>query len=77
MDAPTDEDLIEATLKGDGEGFATLVHRYKGKISRLAANFARDRFQPWTTCARTFFSRPTSTSVGFETTRPSSTGLPG
>jgi len=54
MDAPTDEDLIEATLKGDGEGFATLVHRYKRKVFRLAANFARDRFELDDVCQDVF-----------------------
>lgn len=54
MDAPTDEDLIEATLKGDGEGFAALVHRYKRKVFHLAANFARDRFELDDVCQDVF-----------------------
>lgn len=56
MDAPTDAELIDATLKGDNNGFAALVHRYKGKIFRLAANFARDRFELDDVCQDVFLN---------------------
>ncbi len=54
MDAPTDEDLIRATLNGDRDGFAALVHRHKRKVFHLAANFARDRFELDDLCQEVF-----------------------
>lgn len=54
MDAPTDEDLIRATLNGHRERFATLVHRHKRKVFHLAAHFARDRFELDDLCQEVF-----------------------
>ena len=42
MTAPTDECLVRATLDGEDEAFAGLVHRHKTKIFGIAARFTRN-----------------------------------
>lgn len=39
---PTDRELIEHTLAGDGNAFAMLVERYQRKIFRVARSIVRD-----------------------------------
>lgn len=41
-DAPTDQDLIDRTIAGDGNAFAILVDRYQRKIFRVAYSIVRD-----------------------------------
>jgi RNA polymerase sigma-70 factor (ECF subfamily) len=43
--APTDPELVTATLRGDEEAFAELVRRHKQRVLRTAARFARDNHQ--------------------------------
>jgi RNA polymerase sigma-70 factor (ECF subfamily) len=39
---PTDERLIQSTLRGDDDAFAELVRRHKRKVFGIAARFARN-----------------------------------
>ncbi len=41
-DAETDRELIDRTLAGDGDAFATLVERFQRKIFRVAYAIVRD-----------------------------------
>ncbi len=43
--APSDADLVAATLGGDEEAFAELVRRHKRRVFGTAARFARDDHQ--------------------------------
>jgi RNA polymerase sigma-70 factor, ECF subfamily len=43
--APSDEDLVTATLAGDDEAFAELTRRHKRRVFAAAARFARDDHQ--------------------------------
>jgi RNA polymerase sigma-70 factor (ECF subfamily) len=44
-DRPTDGDLIERTLEGDGAAFGILVERFQRKIYRLAYAVVRDEME--------------------------------
>lgn len=41
MHEPTDERLIQSTLAGDDEAFASLVRRYRARVFGIAGRFAR------------------------------------
>lgn len=41
-DLPSDRDLIDRTLAGNGDAFAMLVERYQRKIFRVARSIVRD-----------------------------------
>ena len=40
--APSDRELIDRTLRGDGDAFATIVERFQRKIFRVAFAIVRD-----------------------------------
>lgn len=44
-DAPTDRELIDRTLEGDGGAFAILVERFQRKIFRVAFAIVRDEME--------------------------------
>jgi RNA polymerase sigma-70 factor (ECF subfamily) len=52
--SPSDEQLAEATLAGDDQAFAELAGRYKGKVFRLAARFARNEAELEDICQDVF-----------------------
>ena len=45
LTAPTDGELVEATLDGDEGAFAELIGRHKRRVLGMAARFARDSHQ--------------------------------
>jgi len=51
---PTDERLIESTLTGDDEAFATLVGRYRSRVFGIAARFARNDHELDDVCQEVF-----------------------
>jgi RNA polymerase sigma-70 factor, ECF subfamily len=51
---PTDRELIERTLGGDGDAFAMLVERFQRKIFRLAYSIVRDEAEADTIAQDTF-----------------------
>ena len=54
IDEPTDQRLIESTLAGDDEAFATLVARHKRKVFGIAARFARNDAELQDICQEIF-----------------------
>jgi RNA polymerase sigma-70 factor (ECF subfamily) len=52
--APTDRELIERTLAGDGAAFASLVERFQRNISRVAYAIVRDDMEADTITQDTF-----------------------
>jgi len=52
--APTDRELIERTLAGDGGAFALLVERFQRKIYRVAHAIVRDDMEADTVTQDTF-----------------------
>ena len=52
--APTDQELIERTLAGDGGAFAILVERFQRKIYRVAYAIVRDDMEADTITQDTF-----------------------
>ena len=44
-DVPTDRELIDQTIAGDGGAFALLVERYQRKVYRVAHAIVRDDFE--------------------------------
>lgn len=52
--APTDRELIERTLAGDGAAFAILVDRFQRKIYRVAYAIVRDDMEADTVTQDTF-----------------------
>jgi RNA polymerase sigma-70 factor (ECF subfamily) len=52
--APTDRELIERTLAGDGNAFALLVERFQRKIYRVAYAIVRDDVEADTITQDTF-----------------------
>jgi len=54
IDEPTDQRLIQSTLAGDDEAFATLVARHKRKIFGIAARFARNDAELQDICQEIF-----------------------
>ena len=53
-DAPTDRDLIDRTLSGDGGAYAVLVERFQRKIYRVAYAIVRDEVEADTVTQDTF-----------------------
>lgn len=53
-DAPSDRELIERTLAGDGGAFAILVERFQRKIFRVAYAIVRDEMEADTVAQDTF-----------------------
>jgi len=53
-DAPTDRDLIDRTLSGDGGAYAILVERFQRKIYRVAFAIVRDDVEADTVTQDTF-----------------------
>lgn len=51
---PTDERLIQSTLAGDDEAFASLVTRYTSRIFGIAARFARNDHELDDVCQEIF-----------------------
>ena len=52
--APTDRELIERTLAGDGNAFALIVERFQRKIYRVAYAIVRDDMEADTVTQDTF-----------------------
>jgi len=61
-DAPTDRDLIDRTLAGDGAAYGTLVERFQRKIYRVAWAILRDDVEADTVTQDTFVQAYTSLS---------------
>ena len=53
-DAPTDRELIDRTLGGDGAAFGLLVERFQRKIFRVAYAIVRDEMEADTVTQDTF-----------------------
>lgn len=53
-EAPTDRELIDRTLAGDGGAFALLVERFQRKIFRVAFAIVRDEMEADTVTQDTF-----------------------
>lgn len=53
-DNPTDDELIERTLRGDGAAYGTLVERYQRRIFRVAFAIVRDEAEADTVTQDTF-----------------------
>jgi len=53
-DLPTDRDLIQRTLEGDGGAYAILVERFQRKIYRVAFAIVRDEVEADTITQDTF-----------------------
>ena len=53
-DAPTDRELIDRTLSGDGNAFGMLVGRFQRKIYRVAFAIVRDEVEADTVTQDTF-----------------------
>ncbi len=53
-DLPSDRDLIDRTLAGNGDAFAMLVERYQRKIFRVARSIVRDDVEADTITQDTF-----------------------
>jgi len=53
-DAPTDRELIDRTLAGDGGAFAVIVERFQRKIFRVAFAITRDEVEADTITQDTF-----------------------
>ncbi len=53
-EAPTDRELIDRTLAGDGGAFAMLVERFQRKIFRVAFAIVRDELEADTVTQDTF-----------------------
>lgn len=51
---PADERLIQSTLAGDDEAFASLVGRYKARIFGIASRFARNNHELDDVCQEIF-----------------------
>ncbi len=51
---PTDRELIERTLAGDGNAFATIVERFQRKLFRVANAIVRDEMEADTITQDTF-----------------------
>ena len=63
--SPTDRELIERTLAGDGSAFALLVERFQRKIYRVAYAIVRDDMEADTIAQDTFIQAYTHLA-GFE-----------
>lgn len=61
-DAPTDRDLIDRTLSGDGAAYGVLVERFQRKIYRVAWAILRDDVEADTVTQDTFVQAYTSLS---------------
>lgn len=61
-DAPTDRDLIDRTLAGDGAAYGILVARFQRKIYRVAWAILRDDMEADTVTQDTFVQAYTSLS---------------
>jgi RNA polymerase sigma-70 factor (ECF subfamily) len=57
---PTDRELIERTLGGDGSAFGTLVERFQRKIYRVAFAIVRDEMEADTITQDTFIQAYTN-----------------
>jgi RNA polymerase sigma-70 factor (ECF subfamily) len=64
-DAPSDGELIERTLSGDGAAYGTIVERYQRRIFRVAHAIVRDEAEADAVTQDTFVQAYTKLS-GFE-----------
>lgn len=60
--SPTDRDLIDQTLAGDGGAYALLVERYQRKIYRVAYAIVRDEYEADAVTQDTFVQAYTNLS---------------